>query len=467
MATKYWEDLESARTATTRRWDAIVARSDVVVARTEGGQLVKWSGGEPNSPEDYAALTLLHAHRLWVARSRVADLADRLRERGARALISAEDARDGERSVGLYADQHLRGLNEYLQFGSGYAARAGWVLFDLAEGAADGRFDLLSTLNDREFAGVGPSLLFTHAGWDLGPFDNPRPSAGGGFAPRDPNAGEGVTVLVSDSGWVPSTTPGGGFDGLTPNDDTENPFGGGLIAEAAYHGMFAGQLVRQIAPGAKVIESSVMMPGDRHLVDEAELLADLVRGIEAFHDTKLVVNWSIAGHSGDLPTGPFDAVVTKLLDEHKELIIVVSAGNDRVNCCNVRPAGLSHPRLVAVGAVRQPKVWDPTGVPTPAGFSNYGCPVRVWTIGEHVVAEFLTGTASWNDDSGVPVHFNGHASWSGTSFAAPIIAAKIAVEFASVDALQAIRMVAPPQSDWNANTMLVKYYGSTAPYLAP
>jgi hypothetical protein len=78
---------------------------------------------------------------------------------------------------------------------------------------------------------------------------------------------------------------------------------------------------------------------------------------------------------------------------------------------------------VSVGAV------GPHG---PAPFSNYGPWVRACAPGVDLVSTFFAG---WNgdalaEDEADPDDYTGWACWSGTSFAAPVVAAALAREMA-------------------------------------
>jgi hypothetical protein len=50
--------------------------------------------------------------------------------------------------------------------------------------------------------------------------------------------------------------------------------------------------------------------------------------------------------------------------------------------------------------------------------------VDVWTLGERLLSTYVFG--DFETEPGVTEHFDGWATWSGTSFAAPLITAEIA-----------------------------------------
>jgi len=89
-------------------------------------------------------------------------------------------------------------------------------------------------------------------------------------------------------------------------------------------------------------------------------------------------------------------------------VVVASAGND-ASCRPSWPAAL--PGVVSVGAL------SPWGV---APFTNYGSWVRACAPGVGVISRFFTGGGVVKD------YGAGWAAWSGTSFAAPIVAGVLA-----------------------------------------
>jgi subtilisin family serine protease len=114
---------------------------------------------------------------------------------------------------------------------------------------------------------------------------------------------------------------------------------------------------------------------------------------------------------------------------------VASAGNDGT-CRPAYPAAL--PGVISVGAI------GPDG---PARFSNYGDWVRACAPGVDLVSAFFRdfdGTqrapAGGRAD---PDHFRSWATWSGTSFAAPVVVAALAREMrlSGVSAAEAVKMV--------------------------
>ena len=100
----------------------------------------------------------------------------------------------------------------------------------------------------------------------------------------------------------------------------------------------------------------------------------------------------------------------------ERVVFVSSAGNDS-SCRPTWPASFEN--VIAVGAL------GPHG---PAWFTNFGPWVDACAPGVDIVSTFydLTDEAGYDGED-----FDGWASWSGTSFSAPIVAASIAWEWMS------------------------------------
>jgi len=92
-----------------------------------------------------------------------------------------------------------------------------------------------------------------------------------------------------------------------------------------------------------------------------------------------------------------------------DAVVVASAGNEATTQ-PMFPAAMKG--VVAVGAL------DPSGNRTE--FSNWGWWVDCATLGEDVLGPYA------DTDEAVRPNFDGYALWSGTSFAAPFVAGRIA-----------------------------------------
>ncbi len=129
-----------------------------------------------------------------------------------------------------------------------------------------------------------------------------------------------------------------------------------------------------------------------------------------------IMNLSLSGYiDGDTAVD----VLAETIERVQELgwLIVASAGNNG-SCRPSRPASL--PEVVSVGA------YGPDG---PAWFSNYGPWVDACASGVNIVSKFPgpeDQTLTVRGELQTDIFTTGWASWSGTSFAAPYVAAIIA-----------------------------------------
>jgi Subtilase family len=111
----------------------------------------------------------------------------------------------------------------------------------------------------------------------------------------------------------------------------------------------------------------------------------------------------------------FDAFYRRVLRKHPGTVLVVAAGNEGSD----RPFWpAAYDWCTAVGALTH-------GGDARAGWTNYGYWVDLYASGENIVVPFPNGTYTYLD--GLSADFtHGHAIWSGTSFAAPVVAGMIA-----------------------------------------
>jgi hypothetical protein len=108
--------------------------------------------------------------------------------------------------------------------------------------------------------------------------------------------------------------------------------------------------------------------------------------------------------------------------QHPDLTLVAAAGNDSWDK-KFYPA--AYPWAIGVGALA-------TGQQTRAPFSNFGSWVDVYALGQNMVNAYAFGEYVYQEPGHAPATemFNGIARWSGTSFAAPLVAGLIARELA-------------------------------------
>jgi hypothetical protein len=148
-------------------------------------------------------------------------------------------------------------------------------------------------------------------------------------------------------------------------------------------------------------------------VDELTIVQDLERTVANGVDI-VSIQAGLYARAGRSPKA-FNAFYRRVLRHHPETVIVVAAGNDGSD----RPFWpAAYDWCTAVGALTH-------GGDARTGWTNYGYWVDVYASGENIVVPFPNGTYEYLD--GFSVNFTqGHAIWSGTSFAAPAVAGMIA-----------------------------------------
>jgi hypothetical protein len=288
---------------------------------------------------------------------------------------------------------------------------------------------------------IGPNhVLLPTPGRLYGPADSPVAIAGQPELCAGPEVGEGVRVVVLDTGvQAQDITASPWLDhriGTRFAPIQDDPFVGAakLSDRVGGHGHFvAGRIVQQ-APGATVEVISVADLHDENpdhayrgpaFVEESRAAWALSVALSTHPD---VVNMSFGGPSiDDLPLFSFEAALiahaADASSPHKAAV-VASAGNDATTT-PYWPAAF--PDVIAVGAVDSRGVMAPFSNRNPdPGADEAGDPwVDCYTWGVHVESSFVWAT----DQAGAA--FDGWASWSGTSFAAPRIAGRIAATAAA------------------------------------
>ncbi len=204
--------------------------------------------------------------------------------------------------------------------------------------------------------------------------------------------------------------------------------GNGVLDPFAGHGTFIAGLIANLAPGAEItVIDALSSFGDTDDSDIAERLLEMFDLSDDGSDPPFdVVSLSFGGfcENDDPPIAIQDAIAR--IQEHyrapgadsadlirERVVFVASAGNSG-SCRPTWPASFEN--VIAVGAL------GPDG---PAWFTNWGPWVDACAPGIDVVSCFFDLGALAGPDE----HFDGWASWSGTSFSAPIVAASIAWEW--------------------------------------
>ena len=183
-------------------------------------------------------------------------------------------------------------------------------------------------------------------------------------------------------------------------DEDDNLF---LDTEAG-HGTFICGLVQRVAPGLALEQRKVLSPngfGD-----------DLSVALGVAETSAPVINLSLGGYTRQ--NRPPRALQHALAALDPSRVVVAAAGNSARDR-RFWPAAFDG--VIAVAA------YD-SADGRPASFSNYGEWVDVCAPGVALHSCYVDGRRSSDDPSDEP--FAGWAAWSGTSFAAPLVAAEIA-----------------------------------------
>jgi hypothetical protein len=263
-------------------------------------------------------------------------------------------------------------------------------------------------------------ISITPAGWCPAREPDPVPTG----TERDPgpttnrHAGRGVRVVVVDTGLdplAPSTHPW--MSGVTGQPD---PGIGATLQPYAGHGTFIAGVIRTMAPEAEV---HVVAPfSTAGAVLESELAPALEDVVTTYHPDIISMSAGATTNDGTCPLA-LEQFYENLLRHHKGVVLVAAAGNDG-DRVPFWPAAA--PWAVSVGALNLG--WDAR-----ASFSNFGGWVDCYAPGDNLINAYPSGTYTYTE----PPHpvppaapdtatFTGMASWSGTSFATPVVAGLVA-----------------------------------------
>jgi hypothetical protein len=242
--------------------------------------------------------------------------------------------------------------------------------------------------------------------------------AGAALPPGGFPLGNFPVVAIIDTGFAGNYKPPQLSNEVTEDrpGDIPDTDGDGYLDPVAGHGTFIAGIIKHLVPGALLRNIKLVGPlGD---ADEHSL-ASAIRALVASSAERPppdILNLSLAGYA--LEDMKDLALAIRLLQRAHGTVVVAAAGND-ATCRPTYPAVL--PGVVGVGAV------DGEGRPAP--FSNYGPWVRASSLGVDVVSYFF----EWDGARPRPGELvdrddfsHARATWSGTSFAAPHVAALIA-----------------------------------------
>ncbi|MET8153914.1 S8 family peptidase [Actinoplanes sp. NPDC049668] len=265
--------------------------------------------------------------------------------------------------------------------------------------------------------GVAPAVQPHHV---LVGFDNIMGNPGTGpvavAAPKPPalgsGAGKGVTVGICDTGiWrdAASFHPDWLGNAYLPEADDEDALYqyADVLALQAGHGTFVAGVLREAAPDVR-FDPEVALSG-MGIGDEETLVA----AVDRLDRRVSIINLSLGCRTQD-DVAPLP-VADRVAALGREVLVVAAAGNSGGS----RPAWpAALPGVLAVAAVRAGEEG-----PAPAGYSNFGSWVDACADGTRV-STYVTGVLDVKGAN--PERFEGFARWSGTSFAAPYVAGRIA-----------------------------------------
>ncbi len=225
----------------------------------------------------------------------------------------------------------------------------------------------------------------------------------------------GITSQARTDGWLVDVPrhahcPDANVDPLDfePHD--------GLLDLCAGHGTFVAGVVAQVAPMAKVTVHRALLGGG--VGTEIDVATAIVRAVEQGAD---VVNLSLGSSTlYDQPSLAVEAALERVeeieREQDREVLIVAAAGNGG----DTRPMWpAAFRQVVAVAGL--------TADHHAALWSSHGFWIDCSTVAEGICAPFVQGRESY-EFTAEPDDFpaDSFALWSGTSFAAPQVAGKVA-----------------------------------------
>lgn len=263
-------------------------------------------------------------------------------------------------------------------------------------------------ITDRAGEGVAaPHHVFVSSPFEVGGPYGPPVMAGSYRLPAGPAPDATVRLAVVDTGiWRDSPLPESWYEaGQADYDDT--------IAQESDtgHANFITGVVMAHTDSARVRIVKVLDANG--ICTEADLAAALV----ALTDVD-IVNLSLGGFSHDgKPPVLLAAALARLL-ENADRAVVAAAGNDGSDGPPFWPAGFAGTSLPFAGQVVSVAAHDGSAL---CPWSNTGPWVSMAAPGSDIVSTYVTHAE-------FPTGF---ARWSGTSFAAPFVAAEIAARHAA------------------------------------
>jgi subtilisin family serine protease len=225
--------------------------------------------------------------------------------------------------------------------------------------------------------------------------------------------GHGSLVSVVDTGFIRTldNAQHAWLAGVTGDEEDYDPVN---IGEYVGHGTFVAGVVRCMAPEAEVHVEGMLTHGGA--VTESDILRQLSRALDQMPDVISMSAGCTTRHN--LPPIAFEVLWERRLRHYKGTVLVVAAGNNGTRQ-PFWPA--AYEWTVSVGALARDG--------HRAAFSDFGSWVDVYAPGADIVNAYPNGTYHYREPPrmGQTRDFtNGMASWSGTSFATPIVSGMIA-----------------------------------------
>jgi Subtilase family len=289
---------------------------------------------------------------------------------------------------------------------------------------------------------VSPNYVFPgQPWWNGGPFGEPQ-NAQAFIDGRVPDP-QSPAIAVLDTGYDPA------IDNLHPglaaridhtaSDDEVAVEVSGYFAQEGGHGTFVDGVIMRVAPDLRIRHAKVLDP--EGVGDDATIT------LRVATDPAPVINLSLGGYTAnDQPPTGLASALAKL---GSSAVVVAAAGNNG-SSRPFWPAAFQP--VVAVGAL------DTTaGSPQRALWSNYGHWVNVYAPGVNVRSTYLSGDWKLATDP-APHYLGGWAHWSGTSFAAPQVAAEIA---------KAVQHGLPPRQAAHTVLGAARWLAGVGPVITP
>ena len=330
-----------------------------------------------------------------------------------------------EESVILVRDAYLPGVAAFLRRSDTDAAEQlppvtgllpGVSLLSLAGSRFPGVLEALDEIDARFGVGVAtPSHILSvtpvHACPATEPDEVPRDTL------PDPGpcegGGGGVFIYVTDTGLLKDADDHPWLAGVTGQLDPPTGIPESPIHGYTGHGTFVAGVARCMAPVSQVRVSRDFDKAGA--LSEHELVKRLGQALGLGPD---VINLSAGGTTRkNLPLLSF-VTFWETYRHYKGVVLVASAGNNSTR----RPFWpAAFPQVVGVGALAADRR-------ARAYFSDFGPWVDVYAPGDGLVNAYATGAYTYREPPriGQVRHFHGMARWSGTSFAAPLVAGLIA-----------------------------------------